>query len=197
MLEVNRGLYIGRFQPFHYGHLHALNWILEREDEVIVAIGSAQFSHTLRNPFTLSERVEMIWRVVKVRKLTSRVIIVGVPDTDEQHSMWVSLIRSYVPRFKRAYTNDPLSRLLLREGGVDVRNIPFFKRDEYEATRIRQLMINGGEWEKVVPPEVVEVIKEVKGVERLRELAGRQSHSTTMFDGEKPMSSNSSFTLYL
>lgn len=172
MLGNGRGFYIGRFQPFHYGHLKALNWILEREKEVIVGIGSAQFSHTLRNPFTLSERVEMVWRVIKSRNLTSRVLILGLPDTDEQHSMWVSLIKSYIPKFDRAYTNDPLSYVLFREAGIEVSNIPFFERNKYEATKIRQLMIKGDNWEELVPPEVAEVIKEVKGVERLRTLAG-------------------------
>ncbi|RLF01945.1 MAG: nicotinamide-nucleotide adenylyltransferase, partial [Thermoprotei archaeon] len=60
---MGRGLFVGRFQPFHLGHLKALRWILEREDEVIICIGSAQYSHSLRNPFTVGERVEMIWRV--------------------------------------------------------------------------------------------------------------------------------------
>ncbi|HDJ89497.1 MAG TPA: nicotinamide-nucleotide adenylyltransferase, partial [Thermoprotei archaeon] len=58
-----RGLFIGRFQPFHLGHFYALKWILSKVDEVIIGIGSAQVSYTIKNPFTLGERIEMIWRV--------------------------------------------------------------------------------------------------------------------------------------
>ncbi|MCJ7698989.1 adenylyltransferase/cytidyltransferase family protein, partial [Candidatus Bathyarchaeota archaeon] len=44
---VGRGLYVGRFQPFHLGHLCAVKKILGEVDEVIVAIGSAQYSHNV------------------------------------------------------------------------------------------------------------------------------------------------------
>ncbi|OYT62558.1 MAG: nicotinamide-nucleotide adenylyltransferase [Thermofilum sp. ex4484_15] len=167
---AGRGLYIGRFQPFHLGHLHALKWILDREEEVIIAIGSAQYSHSPYNPFTLGERVEMIWRVLKDEELTDRCIIVGVPDTNGIHSLWTSLLKSFLPTFTRAYTNDPLSALLLRESGVEVKGIPFFKREIYEATRIRRLIAEGGAWEELVHPRVAEYIKEIGGVERLRKL---------------------------
>jgi len=167
---VGRGLYIGRFQPFHLGHLYALKWILEREDEVIVAIGSAQYSHSPSNPFTLGERVEMIWRVLKEEGLTGRCILIGVPDTNGVHSLWPALIRSFLPPFDRAYTNDPLSKLLLEEAGFKVEGIPFFRRDLYEATRIRELMAEGGPWEELVHPRVAEYIKEIGGVERVKGL---------------------------
>lgn len=172
---VSRGLYIGRFQPFHRGHLWALKWILGREDEAIVGIGSAQYSHNLHNPFTLGERVEMIWRTIKSEGLTDRVIVVGIPDTNGQHSIWVSLVLSFVPRFDRVYTNDPLSRRLFKEQGLRVVPIPFHRRALYEATRVRRLMAEGGEWEQLVPPQVAEVIREMGGVERLRELFGNNS----------------------
>ncbi|MEM3596417.1 MAG: adenylyltransferase/cytidyltransferase family protein, partial [Candidatus Bathyarchaeia archaeon] len=54
------GLYVGRFQPFHLGHLEVVRSILNRADELIIAIGSSQYSHTRRNPFTAGERVTMI-----------------------------------------------------------------------------------------------------------------------------------------
>ncbi|MBP1357507.1 MAG: adenylyltransferase/cytidyltransferase family protein, partial [Sulfolobus sp.] len=41
-----RGLYPGRFQPFHLGHLSVIKWALERVNELIILIGSAQESHT-------------------------------------------------------------------------------------------------------------------------------------------------------
>mgnify|MGYP001262099234 CR=1 FL=1 len=45
-------LFIGRFQPFHKGHLSALRWIAAKSSKVIVAIGSAQKSFEPDNPFT-------------------------------------------------------------------------------------------------------------------------------------------------
>ncbi|MBP7820288.1 MAG: adenylyltransferase/cytidyltransferase family protein, partial [Candidatus Methanofastidiosum sp.] len=51
-----RALYIGRFQPFHLGHLHVVKLILNSSKEIIIAIGSSQVSHTIQNPFTAGER---------------------------------------------------------------------------------------------------------------------------------------------
>ncbi|MBS7649487.1 adenylyltransferase/cytidyltransferase family protein, partial [Candidatus Bathyarchaeota archaeon] len=55
-----RALYVGRFQPFHLGHLEAAKYILQNAREIIIVVGSAQESHTLENPFTAGERVYMI-----------------------------------------------------------------------------------------------------------------------------------------
>lgn len=167
---VERGLFIGRFQPFHYGHLYALKWILDREDEVIVAVGSAQYSHSFRNPFTLGERIEMIAGVLKDQGLWDRTIVCGVPDTDGRHALWVQLVVLCCPRFSRVYTNEPLSRLLFEEAGYPVSGVPFFDRERFEGTRIRIAMAEGREWRDLVPPPVVEVIEEIDGVERVSRL---------------------------
>jgi len=165
-----RGFYIGRFQPFHYGHLKAIEWILSKVHELVIGIGSAQFSHTWENPFTVGERIEMIWRVLKSRELLDKCIIVAVPDTDRVHSLWVAMVRLYTPKFDIVFTNDSLSRRLFEEEGYRVEGIPFYKRELYNATRIRKLMAKGDEWRKYVPEEVIRVIEEIKGVERIRHL---------------------------
>jgi len=167
-----RGAYIGRFQPFHKGHLAALKWILEQEDEVVLIIGSAQYSHTIDNPFTLGERIEMIWSVLKEEDILDRVIITGVPDTNGQHDLWVALVKSFAPSFEHVYSNDPLTRLLFKEAGYEVFSIPFFEREKYNATRIRKLIASGEKWEVFVPKSVAKVIKNLKGDERLRKLYG-------------------------
>jgi cytidyltransferase-like protein len=39
-------IFVGRFQPFHKGHLKAIRWILKREKEIFIVIGSSQESFT-------------------------------------------------------------------------------------------------------------------------------------------------------
>jgi len=57
---AKRGLYVGRFQPFHLGHLSAVKSVLKDVEELVIVIGSAQYSHTTANPFTAGERLIMI-----------------------------------------------------------------------------------------------------------------------------------------
>ena len=54
------GLLIGRFQPFHLGHLDAVNFALSQVENLWISIGSSNKSHEQRNPFTADERKEMI-----------------------------------------------------------------------------------------------------------------------------------------
>ncbi len=66
---VTRGLYVGRFQPFHLGHLGAVKAVLKEVDELVIVIGSAQYSHNLNNPFTAGERLVMIRRALQEAKV--------------------------------------------------------------------------------------------------------------------------------
>ncbi|WP_407661659.1 adenylyltransferase/cytidyltransferase family protein [Haladaptatus caseinilyticus] len=51
-------------QPFHTGHLSLLEQIAADVDEKIIGIGSAEKSHSVRNPFTGGEQTQMISDVV-------------------------------------------------------------------------------------------------------------------------------------
>ena len=53
-------IYIGRFEPFHSGHLALLRRALEVAHSVIVVVGSAWQARTPKNPFTWAEREVMI-----------------------------------------------------------------------------------------------------------------------------------------
>lgn len=163
-----RALFIGRFQPFHLGHFRALEWILSREDEVIVGIGSAQRSFEPENPFTAGERALMVWSTLRAANVLERVLIVMIPDTFFEHSKWVCNVKTYSPPFEVIYTNDELSKLLLEEAGLNVEPIPFFERNKYSGTLIRSLMAKRDEtWRSLVPAEVANVIDSINGEERV------------------------------
>ncbi len=53
-------VFIGRFQPFHNGHLGLLHRALEQAPVCVVVLGSAHQARTPKNPFTWQERAEMI-----------------------------------------------------------------------------------------------------------------------------------------
>jgi nicotinamide-nucleotide adenylyltransferase len=141
--------------------------ILESNEEVIVGIGSAQYSHTGENPFTAGERFEMIKRVLDAEAIPNY-HIVPIPDT-HVHSVWVSHIRSLVPHFDVVYSNSDLVVRLFREHGVAVASPELVDRERLSGTEIRRRMLEGGAWEADVPRAAAEYIREIDGVARIRE----------------------------
>ena len=165
---MRRGLYLGRFQPYHLGHHEVLKQIATEVDEIIVGIGSAQISHEIDNPFTAGERVLMVSRAIE--ELDIKHYVIPIEDI-RRNSLWVAHVMSMVPPFDVAYTNNPLVIELLSEAGIDVRESPLFKRNSYSGTEIRRRMLENDRWEQFVPEKVVEIIKEIDGVKRLRTVA--------------------------
>jgi nicotinamide-nucleotide adenylyltransferase len=164
---TGRAFFIGRFQPFHRGHLAMVKRILESNTEIIVGIGSAQYSHTGENPFTGGERYEMIKRALD-REGIHPYHIVPIPDT-HVHSVWVSHVQSLVPPFDVVYTNSDLVVRLVREHGLKVLSPPLLDRDRLSGTEVRHRMLTGGDWESLVPEPVAEYVKKIDGLERIRE----------------------------
>jgi nicotinamide-nucleotide adenylyltransferase len=168
---VARGLFIGRFQPFHLGHVSAVKDVLNEADELVIVIGSAQYSHNLKDPFTAGERLVMVRKALEEDGIDdSRFWIVPVPDV-HLHVMWVSALKGYVPRFDVVYSNEPLTRRLFIEAGYQVKLIHLHKREIYSSTLIRQKMLKGKDWEELVPKSVAAFLKEIDGVNRVRDLA--------------------------
>ena len=167
---VNRGLYVGRFQPFHLGHLDAIREVLKEVDELVIVIGSAQYSHNQNNPFTAGERLVMIRQALEEANVDlAKVWIVPVPDV-HLHMLWVSAVEGYTPRFDALYSNEPLTRRLFMEAGYKVKNIRLFERQLYTSTLIREKMLKDESWTTLVPKSVSDFIINIDGVNRLRDL---------------------------
>jgi nicotinamide-nucleotide adenylyltransferase len=168
---VNRGLYVGRFQPFHLGHLGAIKEVLTKVDELVIVIGSAQHSHNLKNPFTAGERLVMIQHSLQEANVDlDKIWTVPVPDM-HLHMLWVSAVEGYTPKFNKLYSNEPLTRRLFMESGYAVENISLFDRQIYASTFVREKMLKGEKWTDLVPKSVVDFINNIDGVNRLKDLA--------------------------
>jgi len=165
-----RGLLVGRFQPFHFGHLYAVKYALERVEELCILVGSADKSHQLENPFTAGERVCMIKASLEEANIDyKRVLIIPLPDAPA-HTLWVASVKATVPKFDVVFSNDPLTRRLFQEEGFSVLDIPFYERSTFSATEVRRRMLRGESWEELVPESVAKIIREIGGVDRLKEL---------------------------
>lgn len=167
---VKRGLMIGRFQPFQLGHLEGIKEIFEEMDEIIVLIGSAQYSHSLNNPFTAGERIMMVHAALTENGFDlSRIFIIPLMDTNDNR-IWVAHLVTTVPRFDVAYTHNPLVKRLLYESNIEVKSTTFWNREIYSGTEVRRQILNGENWEELVPISVAQIIKEVSGIERIQQV---------------------------
>jgi len=175
------GLFIGRFQPFHKGHLATVKFALEKVEQLVIVVGSAQKSHEPRNPFTAGERIRMIKESIDVDGGTDvrRILIIPVPDTDV-HSLWTHQVDMLVPKYDIVFANDLFTLMLFHEKGIKTIEAPLYRRDEMRATEIRKRMVEEKVWEDLVPIPVSKVIKEINGLERVKALSRRDmpSHVT-------------------
>jgi nicotinamide-nucleotide adenylyltransferase len=171
---TTNGLFIGRFQPFHKGHLATVKFALGRVDQLVIVVGSAQKSHEPRNPFTAGERIMMIKESLDSdgEADVRRILIIPIPDT-EVHSLWTHQVNMLVPKYDVVFANDLFTLMLFHEQGIKAIEAPLYRREEMRATEIRKRMAVEENWEDLVPKPVSKVIKEINGVERVRTLSRR------------------------
>ncbi|MEM1513886.1 MAG: nicotinamide-nucleotide adenylyltransferase [Candidatus Thermoplasmatota archaeon] len=162
-----RALIIGRFQPFHMGHTKLVK--NSKKYEIIFAIGSAYESFTFENPFTCSERYEMIILAMKENKIKNY-HIVPVPDIN-RYALYAKHIEEIVPSFDVVISNNQLIKELFEREGYEVVETPLFKRNIYQGKIIREKIVKKEKWENLVPKSVANFIKEIEGEERIRKIA--------------------------
>jgi nicotinamide-nucleotide adenylyltransferase len=175
---TRRGLMLGRFQPFHRGHLALTKQILSECDELVIIIGSAQFNFIDKDPFSAGERVLMIHEALKEAGIDlSRCYIIPVAN-DENNARWLAYLRSMIPPFDVLYSGNDFVKYLARsqDPGIAIEDPEFAEKYEYNGTNIRHLMQGGKPWEHLVPPAVAKVIQQVGGIVRINMLACSDSN---------------------
>ena len=156
-----RGLMMGRYQPFHLGHLKLVKQILSECDEVIIALTGSQFNYIEKDPFTAGERIEMIHQSLKEEGIDlSRCYVVGI-ENQFNVATWASYLKSALPEFDKVYSGNDYVSMLLGDFGYEVVPPKFFDREKHNATRIRNMISKDEDWEGFVPKAVAQSIKKI------------------------------------
>ncbi len=161
-----KGLFIGRFQPFHNGHLEAVKQIMEECDSLMIGVGSAQESRTEANPLSGGERITMIRRVLEDRDIDS-VEIHPIPDLN-CHPAWPYYVEAILPDFGKVYGNSEIVLDLFDGIGHDTGSIKQIEREKFSGTEIRKRMKEKENWEELVPEEVKDYLEDIDMETRLR-----------------------------
>ena len=162
------GLLIGRFQPFHKGHLEAVNFGLSKVENLWIGIGSSNKSHEKRNPFTADERKEMILSSLD-SKMLEHVKIFFVPDTGD-HEKWTFHVDSIVPQYDVVFSNDDFTITLYKKRGKNVIEVPLLNRDVISGTNIREMIVCDKDWSGLVPEGTKKVLLKIDAKNRLSEI---------------------------
>ena len=162
------GLLIGRFQPFHLGHLEALRFALSKVDKLWVGLGSSNQPLEKNNPFSADQRKEMILSSID-DSMKEKISIYSIPDLDN-HIKWIERIDTIVPEFNIIFSNDELTKHLYSKRDIQVIEIPFLKRDELSGTNIRDLIISDQKWDDLVPEGTKNFLEKTGAKEHLKNL---------------------------
>ena len=162
-------LFIGRFQPFHKGHLQIIQSACSKYGEVIIGLGSSQYGYTLENPFTSDERKLMIEESLKGTDVKNYRVTL-IPDIHD-YPKWVDYVISIISDFDVVISNSTLTKRLFSEKGYGVKKTPLYDRGKCSGREIRRRIINDEPWENLVPGPVYDVIKNIDGVNRLKKLS--------------------------
>jgi nicotinamide-nucleotide adenylyltransferase len=157
---MSKALFIGRFQPFHKGHLEAVKQILKQHSLIYIGIGGTS---GLNNPFTIEERAEMIKNAMKAEKIKNYKII-AIHDTGNDIA-WIKELNSLCPDFDVAYTGNKWTAGCIKKMGKKVKKMKRYFG--LHATGIRKKIKENKNWEKYVPKAVAKYLKKIKAEKRL------------------------------
>ena len=162
------GLLIGRFQPFHLGHLDAVMFGLSRTENLFICIGSSNKSNERRNPFSAEERKEMIISSIEP-SMADRLKIFDIPDVGD-HEKWTFEIDKIVPKYDIVFTNDEFTKTLFEKREMNVVPVVLKDREKFSGTNIRELIAGNKNWQDLVPQGTRKVLDNLNAKERLKNL---------------------------
>ena len=165
---IMKALFIGRFQPFHKGHLKIIVNASTKYEEVIIGIGSSQYGNKSDNPFTATERKNMIRSSLKKIDVKNFKIIL-IPDIHNPPK-WVDHVLSIIHDFDIVISNNSFTKQLFVDKGFKVKQTPLYNKDKYSGKVIRKKIIDGESWKNLVPQDVYDIIVKIDGEKRLKKI---------------------------
>lgn len=168
---IQIGAIVGRFQPFHNGHLQLILTIFSEVDFIKIGIGSSQYSNTMYNPFSYDERKEFIIRSLRSVNIGSdRYEIYPLPDL---HNMkkWVAKVLDVFGNFNIFYSNNDWIRQLFKKSGKMVGDKHLFDFKHFNGSNIREMICDNKTIQDLVPISVFSYLKEIEGIKRVKNLS--------------------------
>ena len=108
VMKYSLAVFVGRFQPFHVGHLHNINQALLIADKLVIIVGSSFRASSIKNPFSFDQRKQMILSDLALVGIDlNRVAIEPVSDWFYDENGWINEVSSAV--LKHADNQDKIA----------------------------------------------------------------------------------------
>ena len=145
-----KGLYIGKFQPFHNGHVKAFEILNSFVDEVVIGLGSPKISEQ----FDLTERIQMI----KVNTGIEPIILEDLGENHPDYFDWGNYVIGRVGKINVVATGNKDVRDDFIKQDIPVIWMPRFAN--LSRTEIRKRISNQDDtWRELVPLVSAEIIE--------------------------------------
>ncbi|MBJ99768.1 MAG: hypothetical protein CMB48_02080 [Euryarchaeota archaeon] len=130
---------LGRFQPFHRGHVALIEWAYEQKESSLlrIAIGSANRPQTPENPWSWEERKDMIENWKKKVHPKWNIEIIAIPDINNPPK-WVEHATQYHGKSGLLLTSDKETQKLYEKSKWKTKFFELENRDTFEGWRVRE-----------------------------------------------------------
>jgi len=181
--EINakpkNGIFYGRFQPFHKGHLNAVKMCLERCENLYIGIRSfgtminfemSSFKKSVEeNPFTFGERLLMIKESLIEDEIDMKRVSI-IPFPLENPDKWYEYIPKDTVHFRIGVSDwDEEKIKAFERSGLKIETLPIYEKN-ITAEEIRRRMVTNRNWRELVTPATARVIEEIDGVSKVKML---------------------------
>lgn len=134
---------IGRFQPFHLGHLYLIKYATSKATKIVIFIGSSNVTN-VNNPFSYKKRKKMIEQTLLEHNLSKKVIsIIPIKDYPSD-TLWLRKVLQKCKHIDVIIGHNSWVNNLFIEKGYEVIIPPFYKRNIYSGTKIRKNLRKSG-----------------------------------------------------
>lgn len=180
-MENKTWLFITRAQPgLHFGQLDGIQQAIDQWiNKLLIWVGSANKEFTSENPFTYSERKQMIELSAKDLLQNIEVEVFPIPDLWD-NEMWRNYILQNIPSFKYIVTGNARVQEVFKDSDKTI--VPIEIRTFIKWSTIRWWLVNNDidEVKKVVSPKTVEYLQHIHAPERLREIFNKERKTPSL-----------------
>lgn len=182
---MTTGFFWARMNPPHRGHMKIIKKALERVDNLIIVIGSAERKNEKQNPFSGTERKRMLEAYLKEERVgTNRVRVFALADPDMPYDKGTRYVMDSVPKFDVIFLTHELKEQkteikMAMEKTIEeeakrrkIKIIRFRRTGTISSTSIRDAIAHDKKWEHMTGKSVATIIRKLGGIERIKKTYG-------------------------